>query len=444
MLRSDAGGRTVASFRHVPKRSWEDWWDANRDRFDERSIRVVAAASSVAATSGSGSCLPDDVWSFDLTPIPSSRRPAVTLWTGDRMIIFGNSLQGGNLYDPLTDSWALMPREGLPVYSYYTAGVWTGSEMIVWGGSETVDAYDTSKASGGIYDPPFDSWTPTSEVNAPQARMLHWAFWTGDRMLVWGGTPDICTDLGSGGLYDPVMDTWTATTSTGGAAPRDLMSGTAVWTGTQMIVWGGRHCVPTGPSSCSWTAVSGGGRYDPYHDRWTPMSTVDEAAPRYYHHALWTGQEMLVYGGNPYTGGRYALGGGTDNDGDGFSECDGDCNDGNPGVWAPPLPVDVDYELVTGGVRLSWDPQYVSSGTSTTYDIFTGSGDALPSTGGDFSGGTCAAVNLTTSWYTDTTPNPPLGGIRYFILRAQNACGSGTYGDANRDATAAAGSNPCP
>ena len=62
--------------------------------------------------------------------------------------------------------------------------VWTGTEMIIWGG-----VFDTTGASaGGRYNPATDSWTPTSTINAPSGREDHTAVWTGTEMIVWGGT----------------------------------------------------------------------------------------------------------------------------------------------------------------------------------------------------------------------------------------------------------------
>ena len=52
--------------------------------------------------------------------------------------------------------------------------VWTGTEMIVWGGSTNM-ALNT----GGRYNPSTDSWISTSTTNAPTARTAHTAVWTG-------------------------------------------------------------------------------------------------------------------------------------------------------------------------------------------------------------------------------------------------------------------------
>jgi hypothetical protein len=56
-------------------------------------------------------------------------------------------------------------------------------------------------------------------------------------MIVWGGSES--GSIGNaGGRYDPATDTWVAT-STGAGVPSPRLYHTAVWTDTEMIVWGG-------------------------------------------------------------------------------------------------------------------------------------------------------------------------------------------------------------
>ena len=102
--------------------------------------------------------------------------------------------------------------------------------MIVWGGS-TSEGYTNT---GGIYNPATDSWRPMNTDGAPSPRGLHTAIWTGSKMIVWGGTSP---RLFTGGIYDPTTDSWTSTHDTQGPSPRCYH--TAVWTGTEMIIWGG-------------------------------------------------------------------------------------------------------------------------------------------------------------------------------------------------------------
>jgi hypothetical protein len=105
--------------------------------------------------------------------------------------------------------------------------------------------------SGGCTD---DTWTATSLTSAPAAREGHTAVWTGSEMIIWGGLGN-SGYLNSGGKYSPSTDSWTVTSTTGAPAGRGHY--TAVWTGREMIVWGGQ---------ISTTYVDTGGRYDPSTD----------------------------------------------------------------------------------------------------------------------------------------------------------------------------------
>jgi hypothetical protein len=68
--------------------------------------------------------------------------------------------------------------------------------MILWGGYDGSSFVNT----GGRYNPGFDSWTATSTANAPTARELHTAVWTGSQMIVWGGVVGTVR-LNTGGRY---------------------------------------------------------------------------------------------------------------------------------------------------------------------------------------------------------------------------------------------------
>jgi hypothetical protein len=136
-------------------------------------------------------------------------------------------------YPPCNDdTWAATTTTNAPAGRYYFTAVWTGSEMIVWGGYDHTNYFNT----GGRYDPSIDSWIATSTTGAPDARALHTAVWTGSEMIIWGGTAGQPTFFNSGGRYNPGTDSWTATSITN--APDGRNSHTAVWTGSEMIVWG--------------------------------------------------------------------------------------------------------------------------------------------------------------------------------------------------------------
>ena len=160
----------------------------------------------------------------------------MVVWGG-----IGNNgyLNSGGRYNPLGNTWTPTSTQDAPIRRFGNTAVWTGDEMIVWGGS-----IFTRLRSGGRYDPASDSWTATAPV-APESRSGHSAVWTGTHLLVWGGSNTNLGNQNTGGLYDPLVDLWTPTSTTG--APSARSGHTAVWTGDRMVVWGGtRYCFPRG------------------------------------------------------------------------------------------------------------------------------------------------------------------------------------------------------
>src|SRR4029079_10580035 len=111
----------------------------------------------------------------------------------------------------IDDSWTATSTTNAPDGRYYHTAVWTGSEMIVWGGNNGTDLN-----TGGRYNPSTDSWVATSTINAPTGRRQHTAVWTGSEMIVWGGLffDFMFHYLNTGGRYNPSTDSWTATSTT--------------------------------------------------------------------------------------------------------------------------------------------------------------------------------------------------------------------------------------
>ena len=59
--------------------------------------------------------------------------------------------------------------------------------MIVLGGFNDDPPFITVFNDGGKYNPSTDSWTATSMTNPPSERYWHTAVWTGSEMIIWGG-----------------------------------------------------------------------------------------------------------------------------------------------------------------------------------------------------------------------------------------------------------------
>src|SRR5439155_24309016 len=121
------------------------------------------------------------------------------------------------------------------------SAIWTGSEMIVWRGND-FNTLETGLVTGGVYDPATDHWRVTSTTNAPTGRTRQTVVWSGTEMIIWGGST-YTTLFNTGGRYNPLLDTWTPTRADT-SVPSPRYGHSAVWTGKEMIVWGGWQPAP--------------------------------------------------------------------------------------------------------------------------------------------------------------------------------------------------------
>jgi N-acetylneuraminic acid mutarotase len=243
-----------------------------------------------------------------LDDVPEPRCEHTAIWTGTEMIIWGGWIgcyqhyfKKGYRYNPSTDTWCLLPAG---VNSHHEchghAAVWTGTEMIVWGG-EYFDGNSWKYLNcGARYNPITDMWLSTSiGANVPSERTAHSAIWTGKEMVIWGGIGNSSFWLNTGSKYDPTTDIWEPT-STGINCPAGRIGHTAVWTGSEMIIWGGRT------SDLSSSNTNSGARYNPTTDGWMAISTgINCPTGRSEHTAIWTGSEMIIWGGGDAQGARY-------------------------------------------------------------------------------------------------------------------------------------------
>jgi len=233
----------------------------------------------------------DDTWTATTTTnAPAGRVEHTAVWTGSEMIVWGGyspilSNSGGR-YNPSTDSWTPTSMTNSPAPRGEHTAVWTGREMIVWGGHGA----NLPLLTGGRYNPSADTWTATSTTNAASARVEHTAIWTGSEMIVWGGDAFAFNDFNTGGRYNPSNDSWTATSTT--SAPSRRAGHTAVWTGSEMIVWGG-----SSTATNSEDFLNTGGRYNPSTNSWSATAITNTPLARDFHTAVWTGSEMIVWGG---------------------------------------------------------------------------------------------------------------------------------------------------
>jgi hypothetical protein len=112
--------------------------------------------------------------------------------------------------------------------------------------------------------------------------------WTGTQLIVFGGTANGTTMLADGAIYDATTDAWTAITATD--APVARSEAVAVWSGTHVIVWGG---VGNGG------ALADGAMLDPDANTWPVPLVAAVGAPtaRAGAAGVFGGGRMFLFGG---------------------------------------------------------------------------------------------------------------------------------------------------
>ena len=248
-----------------------------------------------------------DAWRHLPQPPAGAGGPSVVVWTGKQMIGWGGGccdqeLADGAAYTPATNSWRKLPPS--PLAGRHATGVWTGTELIIAGGSGYAEGGVPGEASFTIFDdaaaynPATRTWRRLPSM--PVARgggyyvLDYAAVWDGTEMLLVGGTSHLSmsgTPLARGVAYDPATNRWRWLAPM--AYPRSGFI--AVWAEDQLVVWGGIGAAKTIPPH--------GETYDPVVNEWSalpraPLRARVEAA------AVWSGTEVLIFGGTDARGSR--------------------------------------------------------------------------------------------------------------------------------------------
>lgn len=244
-----------------------------------------------------------DVWTFTSKPgsFPfTNLAMRESAWTGTEVIIWGGNfstpVNNGIRFNPATNTWNTISAVNQPSARTNFSCIWTGSRMFVWGGQNT----SGTLSDGALYDPATDTWTTVSATNAPTARREHSTVWTGSLVVIWGGSSTLGSAAGQqlddGRYYNPATNVWTNVATVN--APTDRHAHTAVYTGSEMIVWGGIDNA---------TIRGDGKRLNVSTNTWTVanMSSTGAPSPRYHHSANWTGSRMLIAGGHMGGGGTF-------------------------------------------------------------------------------------------------------------------------------------------
>jgi hypothetical protein len=176
-------------------------------------------------------------------------------------------------------AWQPLPQAPIADRSFEGV-VWTGTEMIVWGGTRSGKAL----SDGAAYNPATSSWRTIAPLPAGVRGYAAGAVWTGEAAVFWAGnSPD---GPAVGAVYDPGADTWRSLPD-GPLGPREGYA--SVWTGKELVLIGGVR----GDGQATPVAAA----VDPRTGSWRLLPAFDHLI--FYggpNGAVWDGHEALVIG----------------------------------------------------------------------------------------------------------------------------------------------------
>lgn len=201
------------------------------------------------------------------------------VWTGSEVVFWDAALA----YDPETDSWHSIAASPLSTRARSAVAA-NESQVLVWGGCPTgitdddCDVDGAGLSDGAIYDVGSDTWTRIPEGGPVPGAELE-ASWTGSEFLVVtsrNGPLDGTTRVAS---YDPDDDRWQQMAD----LPRDdwVLFDLVITDFGPVVVGGGQPAIRLDQEQGAWQELG-----DP------PLITKGAAA-------AWTGSRLVVTGGRP-------------------------------------------------------------------------------------------------------------------------------------------------
>ena len=216
------------------------------------------------------------------------RDHAVQVWTGTELVVWGGDPDGdsGAAYDPAEDEWRTIAAAPIPARCQ-GATAWTGREVLVWGPAcrprpSPSPGRPVYATAGAAYDPTADRWR-TLPPGPISGGSLTGSVWTGDEWI-------LIDPLGPTGGFDPATDRW----RTLAPSPRPFTMLVAHWTGREVVVLG-TQAPERGPSVSGGSFQHWAAALDPEADVWRmlPPPPLELAAT-----GAWDGRRLIAWDQN--------------------------------------------------------------------------------------------------------------------------------------------------
>lgn len=258
-------------------------------------LPFVSGADPVSATAGPPSCPETQAALVDdqMPPAPLiGRTKHLAAWVDGSFLVWGGSgpegpLADGAVYDLDDRTWTRLdsPPDFEPRAS--PIGVAGGNNVLVTGG---LTPTTSGNAQAVLFDSAERVWQRIDP--SPIGLELGWGFWTGEQFVLIGAESDSGAERGrmSVVIYSVGERRWTV----GTPMPGSVRAGaSAVWTGTELVIWGG---VTSADTPGALQPLATGLAYDVSSDEWRTIALAP-LDPRHGHSATWTGSQMVVWGG---------------------------------------------------------------------------------------------------------------------------------------------------
>lgn len=216
------------------------------------------------------------------------REGGVGVWTGSRMIVWGGTSSSGAYadgasYEPATRTWQRLPESPLsgradPAYA------WTGNQLFIWGGRTGSD--DSVASDGATYDPATDSWhrLPALSVGDHQ---LATAVWTGSRVVLFTAAAGQHATTVAVHAYSPRTSSWDALPSIH-ITQTNLVDLSALVAGDRLYVW-----MPVQTINNGLRTGNDGFVYQPASNSWTATTLLPTQDQYSVGAALWAGDHVV-------------------------------------------------------------------------------------------------------------------------------------------------------